>query len=66
MTTFVVPAKPAAGVRYRRRTTGRTWLVSRICDSGLVRITEEFCGTDCERTGYVTEAELASEYSPVG
>lgn len=65
MTTLTVTDAPAVGVRYRKRSTSRTWHVSRICDSGLIGLSEEFYGTDCERRDYVTHAELGTEYSPL-
>lgn len=64
METLTIAA-PAVGARYRKHATGRTWHVSRICDSGLIRLSEEFYGADCERSSYVTDNELAAEYGPL-
>jgi hypothetical protein len=64
MDTLTLDA-PVAGARYRKRSTGRTWHVSRISDSGLIGLSEEFYGTDCERRDYVTHAELGAEYAPL-
>lgn len=65
MTTLTVLDAPAVGARYRQSSTGRAWHVSKICDSGLVSLVEEFYGADCERRGYVTETELGSDYEPL-
>jgi len=66
MTTLAVPDAPAVGARYRKHSTGRTWHVSRLCDAGLIGLSEDYYGTDCERRNYVTGPELASEYYSVG
>lgn len=65
MTTLTMPAAPAIGERYRKNATGRTWRVSRICESGLISLSEEYYGADCERRGYVTGIELGAEYDPM-
>ncbi|MET4144064.1 hypothetical protein [Arthrobacter sp. UYCo732] len=64
MTTLTLDAS-AVGARYRKHSTGRTWAVTRICDSGLIGLVEEFYGAGCERRGYVTWTELGSEYELV-
>ena len=65
MTMLIAPAAPAVGARYRKNSTGRTWHVSKMCDSGLISLTEEFYGADCDRRDYLTETELAAEYAPL-
>lgn len=65
MTTLTVSDAPAAGARYRKLSTGRTWHVERISDSGLIVLVEEFYGSDCDVRDYETPAELAAGYVPV-
>jgi len=65
MTTLTASDAPAVGTPYRKRSTGRTWHVSRICDAGLIGLSEDFYGTDCERRDYVTGTELGTEYEPL-
>lgn len=65
MTTLTVSDAPAAGARYRKLSTGRTWHVERISGSGLVVLTEEFYGEDCDVREYETPAELAAGYTPI-
>lgn len=55
-------ARPALGARYRRHTTGRVWHVRCLSESGLIGLTEDFYGPDCEVRGYVTAEELALDY----
>lgn len=62
MTTTI--AKPVLGARYRRNSTGRVWHVRCLNDSGLIGLTEDFYGPDCEVRGYVTRDELAADYAP--
>lgn len=57
-------AKPTLGARYRRHTTGRVWHVRSLSESGLIGLTEEFYGPECEVRGYVTADELAADYQP--
>ncbi|ACL42406.1 hypothetical protein Achl_4455 (plasmid) [Pseudarthrobacter chlorophenolicus A6] len=63
MTTLLAPAAPAVGARYRNHSTGRTWHVLKICDSGLISLGEEYYGTDCERRVYLTDEELGAGYA---
>lgn len=63
MTTLTVSDAPAAGARYRKKTTGRTWHVDRISPSGLIVMLEEFYGADCDMREYVTAGELAAGYA---
>lgn len=63
MTTTTVLDAPAVGARYRKLSTGRTWHVDRISGSGLIVLTEEFYGTDCDLREYVTLGELSTDYS---
>jgi hypothetical protein len=62
MTTTL--AAPAVGARYRRLSTGRVWHVRCLAESGLIGLTEEFYGPECDVRGYVTAEELAAEYTP--
>lgn len=62
MTMLIAPVAPALGARYRQHSTGRSWRVLRICDSGLIGLGEEYYGSDCERRGYVTDTELGAGY----
>jgi hypothetical protein len=64
MTTLTI-APPAAGARYRKLSTGRTWHVERISDCGLIVLLEEFYGEGCDVREYETPAELAAGYTPV-
>lgn len=63
MTTLTLAA-PAVGSRYLSHVTGRRWHVSSIGPTGVIALTEEFYGPDCEHRSYVTGAELAAEYDP--
>lgn len=63
MTTQAVLDAPAAGTRYRKLSTGRTWHVDRISTAGLIVLTEEFYGEDCDLREYVTPGELAAGYA---
>ncbi|MFB9714154.1 hypothetical protein [Arthrobacter methylotrophus] len=65
MSMITTAVAPAAGARYRKQSTGRTWHVDRITEAGLISLTEEFYGSDCERRDYVTHAELGAEYAPL-
>lgn len=65
MTTITVSNAPAVGARYRKLSTGRTWHVDRISDAGLIVLTEEFYGEDCDVREYETPGELAAGYAPV-
>ncbi|HEX9087425.1 MAG TPA: hypothetical protein VF867_07875 [Arthrobacter sp.] len=65
MTTVLeAPTAPAIGVRYLKQSTGRAWHVVRICNSGLIALSEEFYGPECEMREYVTRDELAGDYAP--
>jgi hypothetical protein len=64
MTTTMTGA-PAAGSKYRKRSTGRIWHVERISDSGVFAMTEEFYGPLCDVRDYVTPAALAEDYEAV-
>lgn len=63
MTTLTDSAVPAAGARYRKQSTGRTWHVDRVSPSGLIVLLEEFYGADCDVREYVTAGELAAGYA---
>lgn len=62
MATLTLEA-PAAGARYRKQSTGRTWHVDRISDCGLLVLTEEYYGEDCVVREYVTPDELATVFT---
>ncbi|MBG0738656.1 hypothetical protein IV500_04375 [Paeniglutamicibacter antarcticus] len=62
MTTTTLLDTPAVGARYRRHSTGRIWHVTRICDSGLIALTEDFYG--CEARDYVSLTDFADAYEP--
>lgn len=65
MTTVLeAPTVPAIGARYRKQSTGRAWHVERICSSGLIALSEEFYGPECEMREYVTGDELVFDYAP--
>jgi hypothetical protein len=64
MTTLTIAPAPAAGARFRKQSTGRTWHVDRITESGLVALTEEYYGEGCDMREYVTADELAADYAP--
>jgi hypothetical protein len=55
---------PAVGARYRKLSTGRVWNIHRLCDSGLIGLTEDFYGADCDVRDYVSLEELAQDYAP--
>lgn len=63
MTTLTVRDAPTVGARYRKYSTGRAWHVDRISTAGLIVLTEEFYGEDCEVREYVTRDELADGYT---
>ena len=63
MTALTDSDAPAVGARYRKQSTGRTWHVERISDSGLIVLTEEFYGPECDLREYVTPGELATDYA---
>ncbi|QOT19251.1 hypothetical protein [Paenarthrobacter sp. YJN-5] len=62
MTALVAPSAPAAGARYRKHSTGRTWHVDRVTGSGLISLTEEYYGIDCDVREYVTTDELGRDF----
>lgn len=64
MSMNTAPAVPTAGARYRKQSTGRTWHVDRITGSGLISLTEEYYGADCDVREYITAEELAQEFAP--
>lgn len=64
MTSPTVPTTPAVGARYRKHSTGRTWHILKVCDSGLISLGEEYYGADCERRVYLTDDEQAAGYDP--
>lgn len=55
---------PALGGRYRKLSTGRVWHIHALHTPGVIGLTEEFYGPDCEVRGYVSPDELASDYAP--
>lgn len=64
MSTLTAPATPAVGSQFTSHATGRTWHVSSVGDSGIIGLTEEYYGPNCERRSYVTGEELAADYDP--
>lgn len=55
---------PAVGARYRGLLTNRAWHVHRVCESGLICLTDDR-GGGWEVRGYVTSDELSQNYTPV-
>lgn len=64
MSSLTAPAAPALGSRFTSHATGRTWHVSSVGDTGVIGLTEEYYGADCERRSYMTGDELAADYDP--
>lgn len=56
---------PAVGTRYRKLATGRIWHIHRLCDSGLIGITDDQ-GDGAEIRDYITSEGLAASYRPAG
>lgn len=63
--TTTMTGTPAAGSKYRKRSTGRIWHIERISDSGAFAMTEEFYVPHCDVRDYVTPAELTENYEPI-
>lgn len=64
MTMITSAGAPAAGSRYRKQSTGRTWRVDRVTEAELISVTEEYYGADCDVREYVPTDELSQEFAP--
>lgn len=62
MDSTTAPDAPAIGALYRKRSTGRNWHVYKICDSGLIGLSEDFHGIHCSVRDIVDRDRLAQDY----